>query len=290
MSSFPLNDWLTPLLAELEGLPPLDLPLAGLGEGLRFGAFAGKSLEVGADLEESRPYQQGDPVRLINWRLTARSVDQTFVKYQPKPTELRAKILVDLRASLWQGTRGRLKAEQVVRMAFRVAKALSESVVVDTQVWSSVPESLPILRGRARWTAWTQAFHTGVIALSEQISEHEIPLADALMQVNDQWVIVLSDFVDWDEDLESALLDVHSGRQVLLIQVLDQAEFILPMVSGIQLGEGGFPADATHQQAYQLAMNQFLAHLTNWCADSGIVYWRHLADDGIETLGSASSL
>lgn len=284
LPTFPHNDWLSSLLDELETLPTLTLPFDGLGEGLRFGAFAGKALEVGADVEESRPYQQGDPVRLINWRLTARAHDQVFVKYQPKPTELRAKLLVDLRSSTWQGTRSRLKSEQSVRIAFRLAKHLSESVVVDTQLWSSVPETLPILRGRARWSAWTQAFHSALLAMAESSGEHDIPLSEALTQVNDQWVIVISDFVDWDEQLESVLLDAQHGRQVLLIQVLDQAELTLPITSGIRLGDGGFQADPAHQLAYQTAMTAYLEHLTSWCSTMGIVYWRVMVVDALSNL------
>lgn len=283
--TFPHNAWLSDLLTELGTLPPFVLPLEGMGEGLRFGVFSGKTLEVGADVEESRPYQQGDPVRLINWRLTARAQDQVFVKYQPKPTELRAKLIVDLRANTWQGTKVRLKAEQLVRMAFRLAKTLSEQVVVDTQLWSTMPESLPVLRGSARWSAWVEAFRSGVLAMSEQTSEHEIPLADALTQLNDQWVVVLSDFVDWDDQLESALLTAQDGRQVLLIQIIDQAELALPRVSGIRVGEGGFIADLSHQQVYQHAMADYLAHLSRWCADAGIHDWRYLASDDLSQLG-----
>lgn len=70
-----------------------------LADDLAFGA--GNSLFVGGGLEYagSRPYQPGDPVRMLNWRLSART-GKPFVKEYEALKRTNCYILVDTSASM----------------------------------------------------------------------------------------------------------------------------------------------------------------------------------------------
>jgi uncharacterized protein (DUF58 family) len=278
------------LLTELSALPPLVLSDESDGEGLRHGDLKGRIMEVGYDLEENRLYQTGDSVRHVNWRLSART-DQLYVKYQPKPTELRAKLLVDLRHSTWQGSRVRLKAEQMVRVAFRVAKALASMAVVDTQVWSSTPEALPILRGDSRWMTWAEQWTALLPALANSTVGAAPSLSEALLHVSDQWLVVISDFIDWDAQLEAQLLDARGRGRVWLIHVLDPMEVRLPSVRGVQVGElaGLDMGDSSARAAYQQAIAARLTHITQIAEGMDYHYWPCYADAQLHLLGKMAS-
>lgn len=284
MSSWPTNDWLPALLAEVDDLPPLALSLLGEGEGLRHGDTAGRWLEPGVDVEESRLYRLGDSVRHINWRLTARS-DQVYVKYQPKPTELRLKMLVDLRAGTWQGSSIRLKSEQMVRIAFRLAKQLSSSVLIDTQVWAHETPLLPVLRGQARWQNWAEAWLPIVSGLSSQYLKPALPLSEALVDHQDQLCIIISDFIDWDEALESQLIEASLRGKVLLVQVLDKQEVQLPKITSVLWGEAAVALTETQHAHYQQQMTQFLQHIQQWCSTLSMGYFPLWADASLAQLG-----
>lgn len=283
MSNWPTNDWLAALLTECAQLPPLALSLLGEGEGLRHGDTAGRWLEPGVDVEESRLYRPGYSVRHINWRLTARS-DQVYVKYQPKPTELRLKMLVDLRASSWQGSTIRLKAEQMVRAAFRLAQQLSSSVLIDTQVWAHETPQLPVLRGQSRWHTWAEAWLPIVSGLSSNTLKPALPLSDALADHQDQLCIIISDFIDWDEVLEAQLIEANLRGKVLLVQVLDKQEVQLPKVTSALWGEAAVALTETQRAHYQQQMTQFLQHIQQWCSTLSIGYYPLWADAALSEL------
>ncbi|MBD3767483.1 MAG: DUF58 domain-containing protein [Gammaproteobacteria bacterium] len=283
MSNWPTNNWLPALLAECAELPPLALSLLGEGEGLRHGNTGGKWLEPGVDVEESRLYRPGDSVRHINWRLTARS-DQVYVKYQPKPTELRLKMLVDLRASSWQGSTIRLKAEQMVRAAFRLAQQLYSSVLIDTQVWAHETLQLPVLRGQSRWHTWAEAWLPIVTGLSSNTLKPALPLSEALADHQDQLCIIISDFIDWDEVLEAQLIEANLRGKVLLVQVLDKQEVQLPKVTSALWGEAAVALTETQRAQYQQQMTQFLQRIQQWCSTLSIGYFPLWADAALSEL------
>ncbi|MCI4411029.1 MAG: DUF58 domain-containing protein [Thiotrichales bacterium] len=289
MSPWPFNNWLSSLDDAVSALPEALCCFYGQGEGLRHGEFSGALLEPGVDVEESRIYQLGDSVRHINWRLTARS-DQVFVKYQTKPTEVRARLLIDLRDSAWQGTRLRLKAEQIVRVAFYVARTLAKVMVVDSQIWSSDAPNLPVLRGLSRWHSWCEAWPPLLAKMATDPSNPALPLADALLNTNAQNCVVVSDLLDWDDALETRFLETRQRGQVILIHVLDSADVSLPQITGIQLGEKALSLSAQDQiLAYEQQMRAYCDKIRDWCAVMDIDYHPLWADAELTQLAVQSS-
>ena len=76
----------------------------------------------GSDYAESRPYQQGDDPRSINWRLSARS-QETFVKTYYADSLPSLNLLLDQRHNMLFGTRKRLKISQALRAALLLGYA-----------------------------------------------------------------------------------------------------------------------------------------------------------------------
>ena len=275
--------WFEQLGSSLETVPALSLPFTHQGKGLRAGELTGRTLEPGMDVIESRPYREGDPIRLMNWRLMARTGD-AYIKYAPRALEQRALLLVDVSASMWQGTGLRLKVEQAVGVAFSLAKSLLPMTVLDTQLWGQVPQSLPVLRGVGRWQSWQESW---LAALVQQQTHHsELPLSEAMMVREQQWLMVVSDLSQWDEQMQSHLLDWVSSGQVLLVHILDRHEACLTVMPSVQVS--GYQQELSLSEdkvrRYNAEMAQWLADIRSWCSAMGVHYWPLWADADLSEL------
>ena len=80
------------------------------------GGSVSRRLGRGLDFAEVREYQPGDDVRMIDWKVTARSGKahtKLFVEERERPVLL----VVDFRASMRFGTRGMYKSVLAARLA-----------------------------------------------------------------------------------------------------------------------------------------------------------------------------
>ncbi|TVR56797.1 MAG: DUF58 domain-containing protein [Gemmatimonadales bacterium] len=101
----------------LDGLRDLDwvarMVARGLDPGLHRSPFAG----MGEDFERHRPYQQGDDLRHLDWRVMARA-DRLHVRRYRETTHLKAMVVVDASASMdFAGESGVSKARFAILLA-----------------------------------------------------------------------------------------------------------------------------------------------------------------------------
>lgn len=93
---------------------------ARFGGGLRLGQHRSRGKGRGMEFAEVRPYQQGDDVRTIDWRITART-GRTHTKLFREERDRAVYLLVDFSPEMYFGSRGQLKA----RLACELAAALA---------------------------------------------------------------------------------------------------------------------------------------------------------------------
>jgi uncharacterized protein (DUF58 family) len=185
------------------------------------------------EFAEHRPYQPGDELRYVDWKIAARA-DRWVVKQFEEETNLRATLVLDVsRSMVWTGD-----ASRITKLAYaeRLTAALAllflrqrDAVGVvrfDDQVRTSVPP-------RVRTGQWKRI----IASLDESGSGRASHAPEALEQAGRLisrrgMVVLISDLL---MDLPAVVGNVralrHAGHHVAVLHIMDPAEHDLPLAS-----------------------------------------------------------
>ena len=178
------------------------------------------------EFADFRPYQPGDDLRYVDWKIAARA-DRWVVKQYEEETNLRATVVLDVSKSMdWRGSTVRItKRAYAEQLAAALALLLLRQrdavglIRFDDVVRTSVPP-------RARTTQWRRL----VSALAEQAGGRASDLATALGQAarlvtRRGMVLLVSDLLVDPVAVIAALRGLRAaGHDVLVFHVMDPAE------------------------------------------------------------------
>lgn len=223
-------------------------PVTSVLAGSRVSRFKSR----GADYLESRPYQPGDDVRQIDWRVTARSGkvhSKLYVEERERPVLL----LIDLAPSLYFGSGDRLKVELAAEAAVLLAWAVAThgDRVGAVLATGSAHQELPPTGGRRGVMRLIRTLVELVpkigadvfAAPPAELAVNSGPLAaalDRLLRVArpGALVVLISDFYDLDEAAIDRLRRLRRHQDLRALWISDPLERQPPMDVAGSLSDG----------------------------------------------------
>jgi uncharacterized protein (DUF58 family) len=215
---------------EVSQLGGVELVERGVVEGFLAGLHRSPFRGFSVEFAEHRPYQPGDELRYLDWKMLARS-DRLYVKQYEEETNLRSMVVLDVSASMdWVGVPERrlTKLEYAKRLAAAIALVLLRQRDA-TGLIGFDEEVRVVIPARARRRHWWVVAAT----LEDMVAGGGTAAEPALRRVTDLLVrrglvVFISDLL---LDRELALLALrylrHRGHQVVVFHVMDAAEIDL---------------------------------------------------------------
>lgn len=204
-----------------------------LADALSYGADRSPFLGSGIEYAQSRQYQPGDPVRAIDWRVTART-GKVFVKEYEAPKQLPCYLLLDTSASMTVSSERKSKYAVAVHIAGGLAFACLDRIspVGVLGVGGRDLRIEPSL-SQARVLQWLHEFRRFRYDERTTLGRRVAELAPTLP--NRCLVIALSDL--HDPEAVPALKLLAQRHDVAVIQLQDPAELGVAGTGFLRAGE-----------------------------------------------------
>jgi len=214
------------------------------GSGGYHSPFKGRGMEF----DEVRPYMQGDDVRILDWRVTART-GRPHTKLFREERERAVLLWVDLRSPMFFATRGAFKAVRAaqaaallgwsaVRQGDRLgALIFSEQSHVELRPKRGKPPLLHLLRRIAEHAAWQTRTpardpDAGAEALNQPLSRlRRVAQPGSL-------IILLSDFAQLNGQGSAHLVQLARHNDLILADIHDPLEAELPPPGHYRVSDG----------------------------------------------------
>lgn len=219
--------------ATVAALGHIELVARWVVDGFLTGLHRSPRKGFSVEFAEHRPYQPGDELRYVDWKIAARS-NRWVVKQFEEETNLRATLVLDVSRSMaWSGSPARLTK---LAYAERLTAALAllflrqRDAVGLVRFDDSIRTSLP---PRVRTGQWRRL----VAALDDPGSGRASRAPDALEQAGRLisrrgMVVLISDLLmDTDDVLRHVRSLRHAGHHVTVLHIMDPAELELPFGS-----------------------------------------------------------
>lgn len=199
--------------------------------------FKGRGMEY----QESRPYEPGDDVRQLDWRVTART-GRAHTKLYHEERERPVLCWVDFSASMQFATRGRFKAVRAAECAALLAwSAVQQGDRVGGVVFSEAGHhEIKPRRGRTAVLHLIQHLARPVVtaASANPLAAQQALLRLARVTRPGSLLFLLSDFRDLNALMEAQLQRLARHSEIVLVFIHDPLEAELPPPGLYRLTDG----------------------------------------------------
>ena len=238
----------------------------------------------GVDFDESRRYQPGDDVRLMDWGVTART-NEPYLKVFREERERPVFMVVDNRQAMRFGTKVAFKSVIAAQAAALLAWAshergdrvgavvFSDADHVEQRPMGGRGGVLQLLNLLAQVNA-----HTSPVVEHPHLSPSPLQLALNRVMTTAKpgsLIFLLSDFREWDQQSKHTLIRLGSHQEVVAIFIYDQLEQEpppagkYPVSDGIRMGTLNTGSTKT-VQSYSNLFTQRFEDIRTLCLTRGI--------------------
>lgn len=243
------------------------------------GSYRSRFRGRGMDFDEVRPYQPGDDIRAIDWRVTARTTTPHTKLYREE-RERPILLVCDLRQAMFFGSRG-MKSVTACQIAAALAWAgLHGNDRVGGLIFK--PQGQRDIRARRSHHAVLQLLHALSESSRELINyqEDKITFSEITRDVRrvappGSSVFFISDFHDLDSQAE--LFELGRHTDITFCHIYDSLETQLPPPGHYQVSDGDeqFTLDTRNRDArnrFARLFQERRANLKKICTANRIAY------------------
>ncbi len=264
---------------DARNLPLISNSVKAQTAGGHLSTFRGRGMEY----HESRPYQPGDDIRAIDWRVTARS-GRTHTKVYHEERERPVLLWLDLSRSMFFGTQICFKAVLASKLAALLAwSSVQNGDRVGYLVFSGQQhiESRPgrgkrcvlqFIRQLAAHSAWDMA------TSDDREQEVGINALKRLRQVTrpGSLLVLLSDFRFLEAGYRAQLVELARHSDVVMIHTYDPLERMLPESGYYRVTDGNSCIDIDTSSSsvrgqYSERYDRHLQALQHLCNELGLL-------------------
>ena len=265
--------------AQVAALGRMEIVARGVVEGFLQGLHRSPRKGFSVEFAEYRPYQPGDDLRYIDWKVVARA-DKWMIKQFEEETNLRAAIVLDVSRSMdWHGATTTLTKQQY---ADQIVAALSLLLLKQKDAVGLVrydDKLRSVIQPKARTVHWRRIIQ----ALAEPGQGGDSQMGQALMHAGRMVsrpgiVILVSDLLVDPEATLNGLKAVRAGgHDVTVLHVMDRSERDLDVANEAIFAdtEGPLEVSATAsevREAYRRTVDHAIAEWRDRLSGIGCSY------------------
>ncbi len=261
------------------------------------GAYLSRLRGLGMEFDEARPYQAGDEIRNIDWRITART-GQPHSKLFREEKERVVTLWVDYRAPMYFATQGRFKSVLASEAAAMIAWSTRN---LGDRLGGLLFSEQGHQELRPRSDDRTTLRLIGLLAeYSQQAPHASLPhqrreaARNALLRISrvtrpGSLIFLISDFRDFDDHTETQLTSLARHNDLILIRLFDPLEAELPQAGRYTVSDGKRfiaidSANRTRRQAHLKHYQAQQTHLEQVCRRHGMHLFECASNDDLPAI------
>jgi uncharacterized protein (DUF58 family) len=266
---------LTPEL--LHGLRNLSLAARRAAEGFLNGAHASRRHGAGMEFSQYRPYQPGDDLRRLDWRLAARS-DRYYLREAEVDTSLTVHLLLDASASMNHRDDNGLTKLDYARLLLAALAYLAQQQGDAVGLTILAPDGLRHLPARADARQLPRLYHALATAEAHGSFPDPATLAPLTARRQRALTVCVSDLYEEETEISALLAQLRAvSGEVLLLHVLADNELNFTYKGSVTLRDletgQSLQLDADQQRpAYQQQLQQWLRDTAQSARRQGFDY------------------
>ena len=254
------------------------------------GSFISTFKGRGMEFDEARPYQAGDDIRSIDWRVTARS-GETHTKLYREERERPVLIWVDLRKPMFFASQGKFKSVLAAKAAALLAWSstqnndrlggliFSEEQHTELRPQRGKSATLHFLQQLAKHSAW-ETNNAAQSAVENQSADHALNRLRRVAKPG-SLIFLISDFRNMNNhdnsNIESSLAKMSKHNDLVMLFINDPLEQQLPPAGFYKITDGQHDMtintyDPKLRSQYQQRFATHQQYLKDLCIKLGIFY------------------
>jgi uncharacterized protein (DUF58 family) len=269
-------------------LKSLDLKAKAVVEGFMVGLHKSPYHGFSVEFTQHRSYQQGDPIKDIDWKVYGKS-EKFFIKQYEEETNLICHILLDNSKSMNfknKSNVSKLEYSQVLSASLIYLLLQQQDSVGLTLYSDRIENYTPPKSNKIH-------LKTLLTSIAKSKSSNKTNTSECLVKAIENikrrgLVILISDFFDDIEQTLTALKKIHYKKnEIILFQVLDPIELSFAfgrdaVFKDLETDEELTSQPFHIQKAYREAFNEFLNKIKNECLRYNIDYNLVLTTDNYD--------